>query len=244
MAQGEPEPNCPSLRAIGNNCYPVSTTSDRSFEPCGVQRQVQLRYSKQPGRSSALRSISNNAKARPIVGLSERVYESTKLAALFRHARRPGLPGRRNTENVNLSVEEVHSPKSRISLAELITTASAISSFCEPCRACCRRRRAVRVAREPNGVPAGRPEVGENVRVGRPILTASRIWPCPTLPPRCLSTSRCDDRLNLRGCFVSVLRPRPVVRQRGHHQDTDNADYDLHPDSAGNLDQHDMCSKG
>jgi hypothetical protein len=98
MAQGEPEPNCPSLRAIGKNCYPVPTTSDRSFEPCGVQRQVQLRYSKQPGRSSALRSISNNAKARPIVGLSERVYESTKLAAPFRDARRPGLPGRRNTE--------------------------------------------------------------------------------------------------------------------------------------------------
>jgi hypothetical protein len=166
MAQGEPEPNCPSLRAIGKNCYPVPTTSDRSFEPCGVQRQVQLRYSKQPGRSSALRSISNNAKARPIVGLSERVYESTKLAALFRHARRPGLAGRRNTENVNLPVEEVHSPKSRISLAELIPTASAISSFCEPCRACCQRRRAVRVAREPNGVAAGRPEGGRECSCG------------------------------------------------------------------------------
>jgi hypothetical protein len=37
---------------------------------------------------------------------------------------------------------------------------------------------------------------------------------------------------------------RPVVRQRGHHQDADNADHDLHPDSAGNLDQHEMCSKG
>jgi hypothetical protein len=61
---------------------------------------------------------------------------------------------------------------------------------------------------------------------------------------RRLSTCHCDHRLNLRRCLVSILRPRPVVRQRGHHQDADNADHDLHPDSAGNLDQHEMCSKG
>ena len=34
-----------------------------------------------------------------------------------------------------------------------------------------------------------------------------------------LSTCRCDNRLNLRRCFVGILRPRPVVGQRGHHQD-------------------------
>jgi AraC-like DNA-binding protein len=87
----------------------------------GVQRQVQLRDSKQPGRSSALRSISNNAKERPIVGLRERVYESTKLAALFDVLVDQGCPAGEILRNVNLTVDEVHSPKSRISLAELMT---------------------------------------------------------------------------------------------------------------------------
>jgi len=87
----------------------------------GVQRQVQLRDSKQPGRSSALRSISNNTEERPIVGLSERVYESTKLGALFDILVDQGCPAGEILRNVNLTVDEVHSPKSRISLSELIT---------------------------------------------------------------------------------------------------------------------------
>jgi Arabinose-binding domain of AraC transcription regulator, N-term len=86
-----------------------------------VQRQVQLRYSKQPGRSSALRSISNNAKEGPIVGLTERVYESTKLAALFDVLVDQGCPAGEILGNLNLTVDEVHSPKSRISHAELMT---------------------------------------------------------------------------------------------------------------------------
>ena len=80
-----------------------------------------MRYSKQPGRSSALRSISNNAKEKPIVGLSERIYESTKLAALFDALVDQGCPAGEILGNVNLTVDEVHSPKSRISLAELMT---------------------------------------------------------------------------------------------------------------------------
>ena len=86
-----------------------------------VQRQVQLRDSKQPGRSSALRAISSNAKERPIVGLNERVYESTKLAALFDVLVDQGSPAGEMVEGVNLTVDDVHSPKSRISLAELMT---------------------------------------------------------------------------------------------------------------------------
>ncbi|HWX29102.1 MAG TPA: AraC family transcriptional regulator [Steroidobacteraceae bacterium] len=79
-----------------------------------------MRDSKQHERSSALRSISNNAKARPIVGLGERVYESTKLAALFDVLVDRGCPAAEILRNVNLTVDEVHSPKSRISLAELM----------------------------------------------------------------------------------------------------------------------------
>jgi AraC-like DNA-binding protein len=116
----EREPSCPSLRAIGKKCYPGPTTSDRNFEPCVVQGQVQLRDSRQHERPSALRSVANNAKEGPIVGLGERVYESTKLAALFDVLVDQGcLPGE-ILRNVNLAVEEVHSPKSRISLAELM----------------------------------------------------------------------------------------------------------------------------
>ncbi len=87
----------------------------------GVQRQVQLRNTRQPGGPSALRSISNNAKEAPIVGLRERVYESTKLAAIFDVLVDQGCPADEILRYVNLTVEEVHSPKSRISLAELMT---------------------------------------------------------------------------------------------------------------------------
>jgi AraC-like DNA-binding protein len=80
-----------------------------------------LRYVRQPEISSALRSISNGAKQRPIVGLGERVYETTKLAALFDVLVEAGSPAGEILDNVNLSADEVHSPKSRISLAELMT---------------------------------------------------------------------------------------------------------------------------
>ena len=80
-----------------------------------------LRDSKHPERSSALRSISNNAKERLIVGLGEHIYESTKLAALFDVLVDRGCPAGEILRNVNLTVDEVHSPKSRISLAELMT---------------------------------------------------------------------------------------------------------------------------
>jgi AraC-like DNA-binding protein len=83
--------------------------------------QVSLRDSKQPGRSSALRSISNGAQARPIVGLNELIYESTKLAALFDLLVEQDCPANEILRNVNLTADEVHSPKSRISLAELMT---------------------------------------------------------------------------------------------------------------------------
>jgi AraC-like DNA-binding protein len=67
-----------------------------------------------------LRSISNHAKEGPIVGLSERVYEPTKLAALFDILVGQGYPAGKVLKNVTLNADEVHSPKSRISLADLM----------------------------------------------------------------------------------------------------------------------------
>jgi AraC-like DNA-binding protein len=86
----------------------------------GIQRQLSLRDSNQPARSSALRSISNSAKERPIAGLNERIYESTKLAALFDMLVEQDCPANEILRNVNLTADKVHSPKSRISLAELM----------------------------------------------------------------------------------------------------------------------------
>jgi AraC-like DNA-binding protein len=80
-----------------------------------------LRDSEQPGRPPALRLVSNNAKEGAIVGSHERVYESTKLAALFDVLVDQGCPADEILKNVNLTTEQVHSPKSRISLAELMT---------------------------------------------------------------------------------------------------------------------------
>jgi AraC-like DNA-binding protein len=80
-----------------------------------------------------LRSVSTIARESPIVGLSERVYESTKLAALFDMLVEQGYPAGEILKNVNLSVEEVHAPKSRISLAELMTACkSAIRLSSDP----------------------------------------------------------------------------------------------------------------
>jgi AraC-like DNA-binding protein len=53
--------------------------------------------------------------------LSERVYESTKIAALFDMLVNQNCPSGEILKNVKLTADQVHSPKSRISLAELVT---------------------------------------------------------------------------------------------------------------------------
>jgi len=111
----------PSLQVIEKTAILSRRLVTEASTRVGVQRQVQLRDSKQPGSSSALRSISNSGKERPIVGLSERAYESTKLAALFDVLVDQGCPVGEILRNVNLAADKVHSPKSRISLAELMT---------------------------------------------------------------------------------------------------------------------------
>jgi AraC-like DNA-binding protein len=71
--------------------------------------------------AKASRSILNSAKEKPIVGLRERIYEPTKLAALFDILVDQDCQPREILKNVNLTADEVHSPKSRISLADLMT---------------------------------------------------------------------------------------------------------------------------
>jgi AraC-like DNA-binding protein len=80
-----------------------------------------LPLSKQPGMSSTLHSISNDAKEKPIVVLNERLYQPTKLAALFDILVSQGCPANEILRNINLTAEEVHSPEARVSLADLMT---------------------------------------------------------------------------------------------------------------------------
>jgi AraC-like DNA-binding protein len=79
-----------------------------------VRRQVQLIDSRKPGKTT-------EAKKPLAVGMDERVYESTKLAALFDELVTQGHPANEILKNTALQVPEVHSPKTRISLTELVT---------------------------------------------------------------------------------------------------------------------------
>jgi AraC-like DNA-binding protein len=85
-----------------------------------IQRQFQLRDSNYPARVPLLRSVSNDAE-RPIVGSSERIYETTKLAALFDILVGQGCSAGEILKDVNLTADEVHAPTSRVSLAALMT---------------------------------------------------------------------------------------------------------------------------
>jgi hypothetical protein len=76
-----------------------------------------LRESRQPTKLSGSHLASTNAEKALVIGLDERVYESTKLAALFDVLIDQGCPAGEILRNVDLQEEEVHAPTARISLA-------------------------------------------------------------------------------------------------------------------------------
>jgi len=90
--------------------------------PEGIEigRKVQLREASHLRRSAATGSRSDNPREKLVVGSAERVYESTKLAALFDMLRSQGHPAEEILRHVNVSVKDVHSPKTRISVKQLI----------------------------------------------------------------------------------------------------------------------------
>jgi AraC-like DNA-binding protein len=79
-----------------------------------------LRESKRPHESTAARPRSDNARDLLVVGLGERVYESTKLAALFDVLVSQGHRPDEILRGVNLPLKDVHSPKTRISIKQLM----------------------------------------------------------------------------------------------------------------------------
>ncbi len=70
--------------------------------------------------SAAAGRRSHNPREILVVGLAERVYESTKLAALFDVLVSHGHRADEILRHVNLSAKDVHSPKTRISLKQLM----------------------------------------------------------------------------------------------------------------------------
>ena len=80
-----------------------------------------MRESRQPSKLFSSRRASTNTEAGPIIGIGERIYESTKLAAVFDALVDQSCPAGEILRDVNLQQQDVHSPKTRISLAELMT---------------------------------------------------------------------------------------------------------------------------
>jgi AraC-like DNA-binding protein len=78
-----------------------------------VQLQTPVRLKSPPG--------SRSRPDTPTIGVGDRVYESTKLAAVFDMLASQGCPVEAVLRDVNIALQEVHSPQARISLLQLIT---------------------------------------------------------------------------------------------------------------------------
>ena len=76
---------------------------------------------KQPGNPTNLRRSGSGSAKEVLVGLGERVYESTKLAALFDALASQGNAAGEILRGVDIPAGEVHSPRTRISLGQLIS---------------------------------------------------------------------------------------------------------------------------
>jgi AraC-like DNA-binding protein len=57
----------------------------------------------------------------PTVGAGDKVYETTKLGAVFDMLASHGIPAEAILRDVNIALEDVHSPQTRISLTQLVT---------------------------------------------------------------------------------------------------------------------------
>jgi hypothetical protein len=80
-----------------------------------------LSESRQSSKLFGPRRASTNTQEGPAIAMGERIYESTKLAAVFDVLIEQGCPAGGILRNIDLQQEDVHSPKARISLAELMT---------------------------------------------------------------------------------------------------------------------------
>jgi AraC-like DNA-binding protein len=85
----------------------------------GDRRQVALQKSEQSHKSTASHRRSGDTREMAIAGLNERIYASTKLAALYDVLAAQGHSAGDILKHLNLQMEEVHSPNARISLEQL-----------------------------------------------------------------------------------------------------------------------------
>jgi AraC-like DNA-binding protein len=118
-----------------------------------------LGSSKQPHKSVVTGTRPDNAADALTVGLGERVYESTKLAALFDILVEQGYSAGEILKDVGLRTDEVHSPSARTSLRQLMTTC----------------RNAIRLSRDPH-LPY---HVGASIHVSTYGMYGFAILCCP-----------------------------------------------------------------
>jgi AraC-like DNA-binding protein len=80
------------------------------------ERPIQLQSARLK-KPAARRSVPDM----PPVGIADRVYESTKLAAVFDMLASQGCPADAVLRDANIALQDVHSPRARISLLQLMT---------------------------------------------------------------------------------------------------------------------------
>jgi AraC-like DNA-binding protein len=85
------------------------------------ERHDQLRRSRETHRSFARRTRPEAVADVSNVGIREKIYETTKLAAVFDMLVSQGVSTEEILRGLNIRSEEVHSPKTRISLGQLVT---------------------------------------------------------------------------------------------------------------------------
>src|SRR5260370_37966069 len=84
------------------------------------ERPDQLRSSREVHKSSARRTQPEAISGISKIGIREKVYESTKLAAVFDTLVHQDVSAEEILRGVTIRSEDVHSPNTRISLGQLI----------------------------------------------------------------------------------------------------------------------------
>src|SRR5712671_6839976 len=85
------------------------------------ERADQLRSSREVQKSFARRTQPEAIGGISRIGIREKVYDSTKLAAIFDTLVHQGVSAEEILRGVTIRSEDVHSPKTRISLGQLMT---------------------------------------------------------------------------------------------------------------------------
>jgi AraC-like DNA-binding protein len=100
----------------------ITRARTRRFHSLKFERRDQLRRSREVHKSFVRRTRPEAVSSISNAGIREKVYVSTKLAAVFDALVNQGASAEEILRGADIRSEEVHSPKTRISLGQLMTT--------------------------------------------------------------------------------------------------------------------------